>query len=131
MTFVDTSAIIGVMNRHDEHHPQARALWDRLLNEGTPLVTTNYVLLEAASLVQRRQGVQALRVLLRDVAPMFVVDWVGPEEHSSAVAAVLAAGRRELGIVDCVSFGVMRRLELTRAFTFDRHFAEQGFEVVP
>ena len=25
----------------------------------------------------------------------------------------------------------MRRLELRRAFAFDRHFAEQGFELVP
>jgi predicted nucleic acid-binding protein len=26
---------------------------------------------------------------------------------------------------------VMRRLRLTTCFAFDRHFAEQGFEVLP
>lgn len=29
------------------------------------------------------------------------------------------------------SFEIMRRLRLRRAFAFDRHFAEQGFELVP
>jgi predicted nucleic acid-binding protein len=33
--------------------------------------------------------------------------------------------------VDCVSFEVMRRLGIRRAFTLDEHFREQGFEVVP
>jgi len=33
--------------------------------------------------------------------------------------------------VDCISFEVMRGLGITTAFTFDRHFAEMGFEVLP
>ncbi len=31
------------------------------------------------------------------------------------------------GIVDCISFAVMRRLGLTEAFTNDQHFAAAGF----
>jgi len=33
--------------------------------------------------------------------------------------------------LNCVSFEVMRRSRLTRAFAFDRHFAEQGFQQIP
>jgi len=33
----------------------------------------------------------------------------------------------DAGIVDCVSFTVMRRLGLTEAFTNDRHFQAAGF----
>ncbi len=29
------------------------------------------------------------------------------------------------------SFKIMRDLEIDRAFTFDRHFKEQGFEILP
>jgi predicted nucleic acid-binding protein len=43
------------------------------------------------------------------------------------MAALLTAGRRELSLVDCVSFACMRRLGITRALHFDRHFKEQGF----
>ncbi len=34
------------------------------------------------------------------------------------------------GIVDHVSFEVMRRLGVTEAFTNDRHFVAAGFEVL-
>lgn len=34
------------------------------------------------------------------------------------------------GIVDQVSFIVMRRLGMTRAFTNDRHFQAAGFEIL-
>ena len=51
--------------------------------------------------------------------------------HRAAVAAVLASARRNLSLVDCASFEVMRRRGLRTAFTLDRHFAEQGFAVVP
>ena len=34
------------------------------------------------------------------------------------------------GIVDYVSFAVMRRLGIRQAFTNDRHFQEAGFETL-
>lgn len=34
----------------------------------------------------------------------------------------------EAGIVDLISFAVMRRLGITRAFTNDSHFRAAGFE---
>jgi predicted nucleic acid-binding protein len=38
------------------------------------------------------------------------------------------SARRHLTLVDCASFESMRRLTVRRAFAFDRHFEEQGFE---
>ena len=52
-------------------------------------------------------------------------------DHDLAGTALLAAGRRDISLVDFSSFQVMRRMELRRAFAFDPHFSEQGFEVVP
>ncbi|WP_295431562.1 hypothetical protein [uncultured Thiodictyon sp.] len=37
--------------------------------------------------------------------------------------------RRRLSLVDCSSFQVMRRLAVSEAFTFDKHFSGQGFRV--
>ena len=47
------------------------------------------------------------------------------------VKALLAAGRRTVSLVDWVSFLVMRRHGVRRAFTFDQDFAVEGFEVLP
>jgi uncharacterized protein len=44
------------------------------------------------------------------------------------VSALAAARRRDLSLVDCASFEVARRARARRAFAFDRHFVERGFE---
>jgi predicted nucleic acid-binding protein len=44
------------------------------------------------------------------------------------MATLLAAGRRKLSLVDCVSFELMRGCGCNHAFAFDAHFEEQGFD---
>ena len=46
------------------------------------------------------------------------------------MTALLTANRRQLRLVDCVSFLGMRQLNLKTAFAFDRDFNEQGFETL-
>lgn len=127
-TYVDTSAILAVLDADDENHGRADTVWNRILAEGSPLVATNYVLVEAFTLIQRRLGLAAANAFVRDLVPVLRVEWVGEAEHRAAISAVLAAGRRRLSLVDCVSFEVMRRLRLRKCFAFDAHFTEQGFQ---
>ena len=129
--FVDTSALYAVLDRDDEFHAAARESWIRLLSAGESLVTSNYVVVECFALVQHRLGMDAVRVFNDDILPVLSVLWMMEESHSSAAQAVLAAGRRDLSLVDCSSFLLMRQAGIRNAFAFDRHFAEQGFEVQP
>ena len=39
--------------------------------------------------------------------------------------------RRHLSLVDVSAFATMRRMGANQVFTFDQHFAEEGFEVFP
>jgi predicted nucleic acid-binding protein len=55
------------------------------------------------------------------------VVWVDEKTHSLAVTALLAAQRRKLSLVDCVSFAVMRLRDSQAAFAFDQHFVEERF----
>jgi len=129
--FVDTSAFYAVLDRGDENHASARETWLRLLREQHTLFTSNYVLLETCALLQNRLGIPALRTFHEDVAPLLRVVWVTDGPHASGMEAVLAAGRKRLSIVDCIAFQVMRESAVDTAFSFDRHFAEQGFTVIP
>jgi len=129
--FVDTSALLAVLDAGDTHHPPARAEWETLLERDEPLVTTNYVLVESFALVQNRLGMDAVRVLAGDVVPVLRVHWVGESEHRLGLTALVAAGRRQLSLVDCVSFATMRELRLDTAFAFDSDFADQGFRTLP
>ena len=95
------------------------------------LLTTSYVLLETAALVQKRIGLHAVRALHDDVTPVLTVDWIAEDSHMRGVEATLFAARRALSVVDCVSFRSMRQHRIDTAFTFDAHFREQGFTVIP
>jgi predicted nucleic acid-binding protein len=37
---------------------------------------------------------------------------------------------KEWGLVDCVSFVVMRQIGIDRALTFDQHFVQAGFNAL-
>lgn len=37
---------------------------------------------------------------------------------------------KEWGMVDCLSFVVMREMKLTTALAFDKHFGQAGFQVL-
>lgn len=92
------------------------------------LTTSNYVVVETCALLQRRLGTKALHTFRSEVLPSLHVQWVSPPQHETAFAALLASGRRKLSLVDCVSFKLMRDLDLETAFAFDIHFREEGFD---
>ena len=129
--FIDTSAFYALFDRDDENHPRAKAAWEAMLHDGADLLTHNYVLLETSALLQHRLGLAALRTFHEDVAPVVRIDWIAESRHAAAAGAVLAAGRKKLSLVDCVSFQTMRELGVRRAFCFDKHFKEQAFETIP
>ena len=129
--FVDTSAFLALLDRAETMHPQAGAIWLHLLaQEDTSLFCTNYVLLESAALIQRRLGMRFVKTFQTDVTPVLHLKWVDEELHRAAVMALLTANRRQLSLVDCVSFAAMRQLSIEHYFGFDEHFVEQGFTAV-
>ena len=130
-TFVDTSAFLAVLDADDAQHPRASRVWRDLVGGEDTLQTTSYVLVETFALVQARLGLQATRLLHDDVVPVLRVTWIDEELHRAAMTALLTAQRRDLSLVDCVSFAAMRRFGAERAFAFDRHFRQQGFAVIP
>jgi len=128
--FVDTSALYAVMDADDEVHSQARTAWRELIQTGVPLVTSNYVCVETTALVQARLGMGAARALFNDVLPVVTIVAIDEAHHANAVATLLGVNRRNLSLVDCSSFAIMRHRGIAAAFAFDRHFAQQGFRLV-
>jgi predicted nucleic acid-binding protein len=128
--FIDTSALLALLDADEARHEEARAIWQRLLGADVPIATTNYVLVETYALAQRRLGTGAVRVLADDLLSVVDIEWIGRDVHERAASAVIAANRRDLSLVDAVSFEVMRQRSLNEAFAFDRHFGEAGFSLV-
>jgi len=127
-TFVDTSALYALLDRRDPAHSTVARTFDALSER--PLLTHNYVVVEAAALLGRRFGVEAVRQLVEILGPIDVA-WVDEPTHQAALGAYLAAAPTAPSLVDLTSFEVMRRLGIRTALAIDRDFADAGFDVVP
>jgi len=131
MILIDTSAVLAMLSLQDGSHLIAKQAWHDLIQKSVLLYTNNYLLVEAYALVQNRLGMSAIRDLQEKIIPWLHKEWINTRQHQEIVDSFITANRRQLSLVDCASFATMRRLGLRTAFTFDPHFAEQGFEVVP
>jgi predicted nucleic acid-binding protein len=129
--FVDTSALIALADKEDEFHEAAKQQWRDMLERGETLVSNNYVVLETISLIQRRFGMAHIHSLHANLLNLLNIHWIDEDEHNQIINVFLKFNRRNLSLVDCSSFDTMRRLEIETAFTFDPHFREQGFSVIP
>ena len=129
--FVDTSAFYALLDADDENYGPSAGTWRAIMASAEHVVTTNYVLVETLALLQSRLGLKAVREFLEDVVPVLHVEFVTPETHRLGIAALLAASRRGLSLVDCVSFEVMRESGMKSAFTFNGHFRKYGFTALP
>jgi predicted nucleic acid-binding protein len=129
--FIDTSAFYALLDRDDTNQEAAASAWTSILSSDNTLITSNYILVETCALLQNRLGIAATRAFQEELVPIMNIEYVNPELHRSGMAALLAAARRNLSLVDCVSFEIMRMLGVKDAFTFDPHFKQQGFHTIP
>ena len=126
MIFLDTSAIYALADRADQNHRRATHLLQATLLSGERLFTHNYVLVESMALLQHRLGLESA-LKLADDAQAFELAWITREIHDQAVASLRATNRRQVSLVDAVSFIIMRERGIEVAFAFDPHFVDQGF----
>ena len=116
-----------------QYHRAAVRAWKRLERSPGALFTSSFVVDETLTLLGRRTthafaaaradalyGSRVLTILRPDAA-----------DESAAVELFRKFADQKVSFTDCVSFDLMRRHRLRKAFTFDRHFAGAGFEVWP
>ena len=129
--FIDLSAILAVMNAADTRHSEASIAWRGMLLDGAAIVTSSYVIVETAVLLQRRHGVAALRRFVEQMLPAIEIVWVDAAIHAVAMSAVLSMeGEDSPGIVDCVNFELVRTHRVDRVFAYDKHFTVRGYSLV-
>ncbi len=79
--FVDTSALLPILNQDDADFPEAQRIWERLAKEQAALVTSSYILVESLALIQNRLGMEAVHDFQESFVPLFQVVWVTDAIH--------------------------------------------------
>jgi len=129
--FVDTSALYALLVRSEADHRAVTDAFRAAAEKGRRLLTTNYILLETAALLQNRIGLDPVRDLVGRVSPLLDVIWVSSELHRRAVERLFRSNRRHLSLVDAASFTVMETEGLTVALALDADFENEGFQLIP
>jgi predicted nucleic acid-binding protein len=131
--FVDTGAFVARYIRQDGHHRRARRAWAEIDRSRSRCFTSNFVLDETFTLLGRRSSypfaADRARALLSSTA--LTILRPDADDETRAVDLFAKFADQRVSFTDCVSFILMRRHRLARAFTFDRHFGDAGFGVMP
>lgn len=120
----------ALVDENDEFHQKGAFLWTKFKKEKLEIVTSNYILDETFTLIRKRRGRNIVDNFRKSLAGDMDVKIfrVTVEDEANAWNWFLSDWSN-LSFTDCVSFALMKRLNLNRVATFDDHFQRAGFEV--
>ncbi len=130
--FVDSSAWIALNSKRDQFHNKAVDTNKELLQKRHHYVTTNFVLDETYTALLMKIGHFAAVDFGERIRSSQVVQviHITPDIEESAWELFKQYSDKEFSFTDCTSFEVMRRMNLTKAFTNDHHFEQIGFNIL-
>ena len=125
--FADTSGLFALLVRNDYMHVRAQLNFTYFAQHRAELLTSSFVLVETAALLQRRVGLAAVHDFQSKIIPLFEIIWANGDWYTRAIQRLFAFNDRNISLVDCLSFEIMESREITYAFSLDKHFPENGF----
>lgn len=124
VAFVDSSAIVAMVDASDSTHNAAVSAYGELLQQGYKLFTTNHVIAETVDLLGAGVGPDIARRWLRDHRlPVYHAD--EQDEHRAKALVISSRSPRGLSYVDAVSLVVMEKFGVADAFAVDPHFLSE------
>lgn len=124
LILVDSDAFVGLLNSHDAHHQQVASLFGDFAKQALPLVTTNLVIGETATVLSKLHGQELARKFL-DLAETFPSVYVTEEQHKEALNLFREQSQKRTSYVDCANATVMRRLSIPMIFSFDKVYTKK------
>jgi uncharacterized protein len=126
---VDTLFVVALVNERDQYHERAAALASRY--DGHPLLITDAVMLEIGNALARGYKAEAVAIIEEFLSADEVqVVELTRDLFAQAFELYRTHRDKEWGMIDCVSFIVMRDAGIRSALTFDRHFVQAGFKAL-
>ena len=129
MIFADTSGLFALLVKNDYMHVRAKLNFAYFAQHRVQLLTSSSVLVETTALLQRRVGLAAVHDFQSKITPLLEMIWVNGDWYTRAIQRLFALNNRNISLVDSLSFEIMESREITHAFTFDKHFPENGFTI--
>ena len=129
LIFIDTGFVIGLIYEQDQYHQQAINL--SIKYEQYSFATTDAVFLELGNAVVRHSKPKAIKII-EDFYTSDNINIVNltPQLFEEAFNLYKQYEDKTWGLVDCLSFIVMWKLNINQFLTFDKHFSQAGFNIL-
>ncbi len=126
--FVDTGFFIATIVRGDQHAESAK----QAEREESTWITSSLVISETLHFLQYKGFLSAALHFLMEAerGALGQIIYVDPTLQAEGWRLFHKYGGSGASPVDCVSFAIMNRFSIKRAFTFDQHFASAGFQIL-
>jgi predicted nucleic acid-binding protein len=131
--FVDTGPFLARWIERDQHHQSALRAWKEIESRGQRCATSSFVIDETLTLLARRVNYSFAAERGKSLYASTHLTILRPDrdDEIAALQSFSKLADQEVSFTDCVSFALMRRHRVRRAFTFDGHFGAAGLEVWP
>ena len=129
IVFADTSALYALLVRDDLMHVRAKKSFAYFSEHAVQLLSSSFVLVETIALLQIRVGQGAVQDFNARIVPLLEIVWANAEWYGRAIQRLFSQEKSDISLVDCLSFEIMEARAITVAFTFDKHFKENGFTI--
>jgi hypothetical protein len=130
--FLDTSFALALLNSKDSLHEKAKSVMTRF--KEAKIWVSESVLTEVGNAlskggkIEREKAVRFIEACYRN--PDIIVINVGTGLFLRALELYEKRPDKTSGLVDCISFIVMRDNKITHALTYDIDFAQEGFVAI-
>ncbi|MFH1452418.1 MAG: PIN domain-containing protein [Armatimonadota bacterium] len=128
--FVDTSAFYAMINKGETHHGKIKNF---IKKSKELLVTTNLIFAETISLITKRLG--------KNIAADFgsgllnstrlSIYYLSEDYQKEAWDLFISYKDKDFDYIDAACFTFMKKMNINKVLSFDRHFKQMGFEILP
>jgi len=129
--FIDADGFIALNVTNHKLYLKAVQTLNFLDEVNSELYTASYVLLEVATVINMRVkaglGTEVIEEIMGD--PQIVV--IGGDKYLDAGIDKLKTQRsKNISLFDCTYFAIVEDLGINSVFSFDKHWAKNGFNLI-
>ncbi len=132
--FVDTAGWGNLLDVSQPYHPLAATIYRSERQRRSPVLTTNYVLLELVALLDSPLRIPRLQIveMINSIkaSPHITILHIGADLDRQSWELLANRQDKHWSLVDCSSFVVMHDHGIQDALTTDHHFSQAGFTVL-
>lgn len=128
--FVDTSAFYAMVNKGEVHHKKIR---DFITKSKALFITTNLIFAETISLITKRLGKKVAADFGKGLqnSSRLNIYYLAEDYQKEAWDLFVRYKDKDFDYIDATCFTFMKKMGINKALSFDRHYKQMNFEMLP